>query len=108
MQIGALTRPTAFRANRFGPEWEGNAAADDVFLKRKAHRPRKIEVRPQWPALVYPAALVLALVLPFEAIQPVIVTPWLSLSDEKLVLLLAVCAWLLLGARALPSTAEWH
>jgi len=57
---------------------------------------------------VYPAALLLALVLPFEAIQPLIVTPWLALTDEKLVLLLAVGAWLLLGVRALPAPGEWR
>src|SRR6266536_5672117 len=48
---------------------------------------------PSWPAAVYPAAVLLALVLPFEAIQPVLVTPWVSLTDEKVVLLIAVVAW---------------
>ena len=57
---------------------------------------------------VYPAAVLLALVLPFEAIKPVLVTPWVSLTDEKLVLLVAVVAWLLLGARALPARSEWR
>jgi len=63
---------------------------------------------PCWPAAVYPAAVLLALVLPFEAIQPVLVTPWVSLTDEKLVLLVAVVAWVALGARAAPSNAEWR
>jgi hypothetical protein len=63
---------------------------------------------PCWPAAVYPAAVLLALVLPFEAIQPVLVTPWVSLTDEKLVLLVAVLAWVALGARAAPSNAEWR
>jgi hypothetical protein len=58
--------------------------------------------------LVYPVVLLLALVLPFEAIRPVLVTQWGSLSDEKVVLLAAVAAWLLLGRRALPSDWEWR
>jgi hypothetical protein len=41
-------------------------------------------------------------------IQPVLVTPWFSLTDEKLVLLIAVGAWLLLGGQALPSGGEWR
>src|ERR1700682_1812473 len=63
---------------------------------------------PAWPAPVYPAAVLLALILPFEAIKPVLTTPWLSLTDEKLVLLTAVVAWLLLGAQALPTRSEWR
>jgi hypothetical protein len=35
-------------------------------------------------------------------------TPWFSLTDEKLVLLMAAVAWLVLGARALPSAEEWR
>jgi len=63
---------------------------------------------PAWPAGIYPTALLLALVLPFEAIQPVLVTPWFALTDEKLVLLAAATAWLLLGARAIPTAFEWR
>jgi hypothetical protein len=63
---------------------------------------------PAWLAGIYPAAILLALVLPFEAIKPVLVTPWFSLTDEKLVLLMAAVAWLLLGARALPTLGEWR
>lgn len=37
-----------------------------------------------------------------------LVTPWLALTDDKLVLLLALGAWLLLGAQALPTPAEWR
>ena len=51
---------------------------------------------------MYPAALLLAVVLPFEAIPPV----FASLSDEKLVLLLLAATWLLLGLRALPTRDE--
>jgi O-antigen ligase len=51
---------------------------------------------------VYPAALLLALVLPFDAIPPVVG----SLSDEKIVLLILAAAWLLLGTRALPTRDE--
>jgi hypothetical protein len=68
---------------------------------------RRTFTLPAWPAVLYPAALLLALALPFEVIQPVVVTPWLALSDEKLVLLLAAGAWLLLGAQALPTSSEW-
>jgi hypothetical protein len=57
---------------------------------------------PALPDGVYPAAVLLALVLPFEVIKPVLTTAWFSLTDEKLVLLLALAAWLCLGARALP------
>jgi hypothetical protein len=65
-------------------------------------------VLPSWPAAVYPAVLLLALVLPFEAIQPVLVTPWVSVTVEKFVLMVAVAAWIALGARGLPSNAEWR
>jgi hypothetical protein len=63
---------------------------------------------PSWSAAVYPAAVLLALGLPFEAIPPVLVTPWVVLSDEKVALLIAVVAWLATGARAWPSHAEWR
>ena len=56
---------------------------------------------PSWPVAVYPAALLLALVLPFEAIQPVLVTPWMSLTDEKVVLGLA--PWVCARGRRTPS-----
>jgi hypothetical protein len=49
-----------------------------------------------------------ALALPFEAISPLLATPWVALSDEKLVLLIAAAAWLCLGPRARPSTGEWR
>jgi hypothetical protein len=65
-------------------------------------------VIPAWPAAVYPAAVVLMLILPFEAIRPVVATPWFALTDDKLVLLVAALAWVLLGARALPSRVEWR
>jgi hypothetical protein len=51
---------------------------------------------------VYPAALLLALVLPFEAIPPVVG----SLSDEKVALCLLAAAWLGQGSRALPMRDE--
>ena len=65
-------------------------------------------VIPSWPAGLWPAAVLLALVLPFEAIKPVLVTPWVALTDEKLGLLAAVVAWLLLGLRAVPNAREWR
>lgn len=46
----------------------------------------------------------LALVLPFEAIQPVVG----SLTDEKVALLLVAGAWVALGARAMPEPREWR
>lgn len=46
----------------------------------------------------------LALVLPFEAIPPVVA----SLTDEKLVLLLVAVAWAASGARARPEWHEWR
>jgi hypothetical protein len=69
---------------------------------------RRALILPAWPAGIYPAALLIALVLPFEAIRPVVVTPWFALTDEKLVLLAAVAVWLLAGGRVLPSRAEWR
>ena len=63
---------------------------------------------PAWPAAIYPAAVLLVLVLPFEAVRPVVTTPWFALTDEKVGLLVAALAWLLLGARGLPSSAEWR
>jgi hypothetical protein len=61
-----------------------------------------------WPDLypVFPALLLLALVLPFEVIRPIVGTPWLSLTDEKIVFLLLAAAWLLQGQRAIPTRAE--
>jgi hypothetical protein len=53
-------------------------------------------------------ALVLAFVLPFEIIRPVLTTPFISLTDEKLTLLAAAVAWLLQGSRALPTRDEWR
>jgi hypothetical protein len=46
--------------------------------------------------------------LPFAAISPLIVTPWLSLTDDKLVLLALIGAWLLLGRSAWPTHREWR
>ena len=61
-----------------------------------------------WSGLVYPAALLLAFSLPFAAIPPLVRTPWLALSDDKLVFLLLVAAWLLQGTRAMPTRREWR
>src|SRR2546428_11912889 len=59
---------------------------------------------PTWPSALYLAALLLALVLPFEAIPPVVG----SLTDEKVVLLLVAVAWAASGARARPERHEWR
>src|SRR4030081_2680387 len=69
---------------------------------------RPLLVVPGWRAGIYPAAVLLAVSLPFEAIKPILTTPWFALTDEKLVLLAAVLAWVLLGARALPTPDEWQ
>jgi hypothetical protein len=57
---------------------------------------------------VFWAACGAALVLPFAAIPPLIVTPWLSLTDDKLALLVLIGAWLLLGRSAWPTLREWR
>ena len=59
-------------------------------------------------AAVYWAALGMAVLLPFGAIPPLLVTPWLPLSDDKLVLLVLLAAWLMLGRAALPTRQEWR
>jgi O-antigen ligase/polysaccharide polymerase Wzy-like membrane protein len=59
-------------------------------------------------AAVYLAVLATALLLPFAAIPPLIATPWLSLTEDKLLLLLLVVAWLALGRRAAPTHYEWR
>jgi hypothetical protein len=38
----------------------------------------------------------------------VVVTPWFALTDEKLVLLAAVVAWLLAAGPTLPTRVEWR
>jgi O-antigen ligase/polysaccharide polymerase Wzy-like membrane protein len=59
-------------------------------------------------AAVYWAALGMAALLPFAAIPPLVATPWVSLTDDKLVLLVLVAAWLALGRAALPTRQEWR
>src|SRR5207248_4648636 len=59
-------------------------------------------------AAVYWAALGLGLLLPFAAIPPLIATPWFGVTDDKLILLVVLAAWLLLGRGALPTRAEWR
>lgn len=47
--------------------------------------------------------MLLAISLPFAAIQPIIRTPWLAVTDDKLFVLVAVLAWLASGG---PSVQE--
>jgi hypothetical protein len=54
---------------------------------------------------VYWAALLLGVTLPFEAIPPL---PGIGLTDDKLVLLVLVVAWLLQGRNAWPQRTEWR
>ncbi|MBV9578881.1 MAG: hypothetical protein JO057_09850, partial [Chloroflexi bacterium] len=68
-----------------------------------------------WSSALYVAALVVGCLLPFEAIPPVIGTPQLGLTDDKLVLLLLVLGWFasgLLGSpgrtQVLPTRGEWR
>ena len=58
---------------------------------------------PAWPSAAYASTLLLVLALPFDAIPPVLHTPWLELGDLKLALALAGLAYLLGG---LPSRGE--
>src|SRR5260370_2632818 len=69
---------------------------------------RRTLVLPGWPSALYPAAMLLAVLLPFEAIQPVISLSWLALSDEKLILVVVAAAWLIQGSRALPTPDAWR
>jgi hypothetical protein len=50
----------------------------------------------------------IAVVLPFETVRPLLVTPWFSLTDDRLVLLAAALAWVLAGVQALPTRREWR
>lgn len=74
-------------------------------IDRSLALPRAVAI-PAPLDLLYPAALVLAVLLPFDVIRPVVVTPWLQLSFEKLLLLALGAAWLAQGARALPTPYE--
>ena len=69
---------------------------------------RRWVVLADWPPALYVAALVVGFVLPFEAIPPIVSTPWFGLTDEKLVLLLLLAGWLAMGRRALPTSTEWR
>jgi hypothetical protein len=58
--------------------------------------------------VVYWAALLFAALLPFTAIPPLIHTPWLSLTDDKILLLILAVTWLSLGREAMPARREWR
>ncbi len=47
------------------------------------------------------AALVVGFALPFEAIPPLVSTPWFGVTDDKVLLLVLVAGWLMLGVGAL-------
>ena len=57
-------------------------------------------------AAVYLATLGLAFLLPVAAIPALINTPWFGVTDDKLIVLVLVVAWLALGRRALPTRYE--
>lgn len=57
-------------------------------------------------AAVYWATLGLAVLLPFAAIPPLLSTPWFGATDDKLIILVLVIAWLALGRCALPTRHE--
>jgi hypothetical protein len=78
-------------------------------------------VLPDSPSALFAAALVAAFALPFEAIPPLVSTPWFTLTDDKLVLLVLLAGWLTLGLAGersalseagwraiLPTRAEWR
>jgi hypothetical protein len=70
-------------------------------------------VLPDSPSALFAAALVAAFALPFEAIPPLVSTPWFTLTDDKLVLLALLAGWLTLGlaeqrSAILPTRAEWR
>ncbi|MBV9328735.1 MAG: O-antigen ligase family protein [Chloroflexi bacterium] len=76
---------------------------------------RRWAVLSDWTSTLYVAALVVGFVLPFEAIPPLISTPRLGLTDDKLVLMLLVVAWVISGAlssrgwnQVLPTRTEWR
>jgi O-antigen ligase len=50
--------------------------------------------------------VLLASLLPFETIRPLVSTPWLALDDEKLLLLMVVVAWVAMGKAAVPDQRE--
>lgn len=58
---------------------------------------------PAWPSALHASALLLALALPFDALAPVLRTPWLSLSDLNLLVLLVALVWL---GHGLPTRDE--
>ena len=71
---------------------------------------RRWVVLADWPPALYVAALVVGFVLPFEAIPPIVSTPWFGLTDEKLVLLLLLAGgwpWAARRCPRRPSGACW-
>jgi O-Antigen ligase len=64
---------------------------------------RRAWVLPGWPRYVYPALMLLAIGLPFDALQPL---PGLPFNDLKLLLGLLAVAWLFSGSNALPTSLE--
>jgi hypothetical protein len=76
---------------------------------------------PDSPSALFAAALVAGFALPFEAIPPLVSTPWFTLTDDKLVLLVLLAGWLTLGLAGerpalweagwraiLPTRGEWR
>jgi O-Antigen ligase len=57
---------------------------------------------------VYWAAMAVVAALPFAIIPPLLATPWVGLTDDKLLLLVLVVAWVMLGRQALPTRTEWR
>src|SRR5207253_2894199 len=100
----------ACRARRAGRQPRAGRLAHAAVRSAFGRPVRRIAFtpRPAGPSVVYAAALLLAIVLPFEAIPPVITVGTISLTVEKLVLLIVLGAWVLQGWQALPSQREWR
>jgi len=49
---------------------------------------------------------VVGVLLPFQAIPPLVTTPWLGLTDDKLVLLVLVVAWVFIGLSRQRATQQ--
>ena len=67
---------------------------------------RRWAVRADSRSALLAAALVVGFALPFEAIPPLISTPWFGVTDDKLILLVLVAGWLALGVGALLGRGD--
>jgi len=85
---------------------EGRGTLGNITFPSRSLALRGSLALADWSALAYPAALLLALSLPFAAIQPLVVMGGLPLTSDKLAFVLVLAAWSLQGRRALPTLQE--